>query len=270
MKFTYEFRTSDNVHHEGVISAVDRDAAYAELKARGIRPGRVAEAPGFFNKLFGRGKRWLTIGLLAAVLLVVGIWYLAAREELVVARVEAQEAREEAAEAKEIAFTFENTTRRQVIGDAAIIEKGIRSGWEDVFPYEGERFLASFAIPGVPAGLRNTTEVEVRAALARSAEESIGGRRLSGLEERQIAAIVEGMKSELRNFLASGKHTIVEYGRRLVARQEQEIAYYNRAKTEIDSLAKSGAGRDELYSLWEKRNAELRRIGVRLVALPED
>ena len=42
-------------------------------------------------------------------------------------------------------------TRRYPIGDAAIIEKGILTGWSDVFEHEGDRFLASFAVPGVKA-----------------------------------------------------------------------------------------------------------------------
>ena len=60
---------------------------------------------------------------------------------------------------------MDDTTRRQIIGDTAIIEKGIRTGWADVFDLEGERFLASFAIPGVPAGQRSTTVDEIRKAL---------------------------------------------------------------------------------------------------------
>ena len=58
-----------------------------------------------------------------------------------------------------------NQDRRQIIGDAAIIEKNIRNGWSDVFKLEGECFLASFAIPGVKAGQRNTSEKEFQAAL---------------------------------------------------------------------------------------------------------
>lgn len=68
MKFNYEYRTSDNKLHEGVVSAASRDDAFAVLKARGIRPGRVTEAPGVFNKLFGKGKRWIAIVALAVAL----------------------------------------------------------------------------------------------------------------------------------------------------------------------------------------------------------
>ena len=68
MKFNYEYRTSDNKLHGGVVSAASREDAFSMLKARGINPARVTEAPGFFNKLFGKGKRWIAICVLAAAL----------------------------------------------------------------------------------------------------------------------------------------------------------------------------------------------------------
>ena len=78
------------------------------------------------------------------------------------------------------AFIAEQT-RRQVIGDSAIVEKGILTGWADVFPEEGERFLASFAVPGVRARLRNTTAREIEAALGRKVEADEN----DGIEARQ-------------------------------------------------------------------------------------
>ena len=160
--------------------------------------------------------------------------------------------------------SFDDGTRRQVIGDTAVIEKGIRTGWAEVFPEEGERFLASFAIPGVPAGLRNTKVEEIEAALSRRIEQTAA----DGIEARQIKAMVEGMKGELRQFLADGG-TIVEYGEELVKRQEEELGYYTRAKAEIESAKKSGMSEAQVTELWEKRNAALRRMGVKLVPLPE-
>ena len=59
-------------------------------------------------------------------------------------------------------------------------------------------------------------------------------------------------------------------GQRLVQRQDQEIEYYNRAKSEIDAAVEARMPQDELLSLWESRNAQLRNIGVKLVPLPED
>ncbi len=247
MKFLYEYRTSDNIRHEGVVDASDRNAAFVVLKARGIRPIRLWDAPGIANKLFGKGKRWIAIVALAVVA-VVSVFYAFRTKEA----------------AREVLSDFHQRTRRQPIGDMAVIGKGIKTGWAEVFSEEGERFLASFAVPGVPAGLRATSEAEIQSALGRQ----IIPANDDAIEVRQIKAMVEGMKDELRCFLSDGG-TIVEYGQRLVARQEQELGYYNRAKTEIETLKKSGATEKELLDLWEDRNASLRRMGIRLISLPE-
>ena len=246
MKFLYEYRTPDNAKHNGVICASDREAAYAQLKKQGIKPCRFAEAPGILNKLFGKGKRWIAICVLALALAVSLAFAL-----------------RPSGRPFEIA-TFDSLTRRQVIGDVALIDQGIRDGWAAVFPEEGERFLASFAIPGVPAGLRNTTEAEVKAALSRkvvaTAEDSI--------EARQIKAMVEGMKQELREFLADGG-TVRQYGNRLVQRQESELAYYRRAKTEVERAFEGKASDKELSALLTKYNTGLRRMGIKLLVMPE-
>ena len=251
MKFLYEYRTPDNEKHGGKINASDKEAAYAALKRQGIKPCRFSEAPGFFNKLFGKGKRWMVIGVLGALCLVLA------------AVVYTQATRHEA---QGTAGIFDAVTRRQIIGDAAVIEKGIKEGWAEVFPEEGERFLASFAIPGVPAGQRSTTEEEIRRVLSAKCE--VRGGADEGIEARQIRAMVEGMKEELREFLRKGG-TIAAYGRKLVRRQEEEIAYYNRAKAEIENAQKAKMPAAQLNDLWEKRNESLRQMGIKLVPMPE-
>ena len=154
--------------------------------------------------------------------------------------------------------------RRQVIGDAAIIEKGIRNGWSDVFELEGERFLASFAIPGVKAGQRNTSEKEFAAALENKCIVAAS----DSLEARQIKAMVEGMKNEARRYLAAGG-SIVEYGKRLTERQDAEIAVYNRVKADLEKARKTMA-EAEFMTYWEKRNDELRNLGIRTAGLEQD
>lgn len=254
MRFNYEYRTSDNSRHAGVVDAVDEKAAYATLKAQGIRPSRLTEEPGFLNALLGKGKRWIAIAILALGVVAALIIASFARSEL-----EKTEARLEEARS-----TFDDRTRRQPIGDVAIIEKGIKTGWSDIFEYEGERFLAGFAVPGVPVSVRNTTKEEIEEALNRKIELT----EEDGLEARQIKAMVEGMKDELREFLAAGG-TIVAYGRRLVRRQDEEIGYYTRALNELEQLKKSGATEQALYDLWEARNDKLRKMGIKLLAMPE-
>lgn len=253
MKFCYEYRTSDNVRHTDVIVASDREAAFAALRAKGIRPGHLEEAPGLFNKLFGKGKRWLAISVLGVLCMVLG--FVALRTQRSALRT---------LNSTLAPLALDATMRRQILGDSAIIEKGIKTGWEDVFAEEGERFLASFAIPGVPAGLRNTTEDAIRAALERKVEPTDA----DTIEARQVKSIVEGMKAELRRFL-SRKGTIVEYGQRLVARQEEEIGYYNRAKTEVDQAKARGRSQKEIDALWTSWNDRLRQMGIKLIPMGE-
>ena len=246
MKFVYGYKTKGNETREGCISAPSRDAVYALLKKDGIRPFSVRLAPGFFNRLQSFGKRWLAIVLLFGVASALLVYLLLEKEV-----------------PSPIENTIESTMRRQPIGDAAIIEKGIRSGWDFAFPDMGERFLASFAIPGVPAGVKS---VDAKILLS-SLSKKTGATPEDGIEVRQIKSMVEGMKDEMRRFIAAGGSP-QQYGKLLVERQEQEIGYYTRAKVELDRLANSGASEEEIERLWEKRNEELRQMGIRLISMP--
>lgn len=246
MKFVYEYRTSDNVKHVGVVNAANRDAAFAILKSGGIKPSRLGEAPGLFNKLLGKGKRWLAIVILAILSVSMAI--------AIVRR----------SSNASVGVALDSQVRRQVIGDAVVIEKGIRSAWSAVFRFEGERFLAAFAIPGVPVARRNPSEQEIRAALSRKvlANES------DGIEARQVKSMVEGMKNELREYLESGG-TVFGYCQRLVERQEEEMRYFVHVRNELTAAERGGAKGRELEALWERRNEDLHRMGIRLVPMPD-
>ena len=247
MKFLYEYQDKANKRHKGTINAATRADAYAALKAQGIKPIHCDEAPGFFNLLFGRGKRWIAIIVLGVLCLVLGVII-------------------HSTPAPATYTPFDAPTRRQIIGDAAVVEKGIRTGWSDIFELEGDRFLASFAIPGTEPAVRNTTEEKLREALGNSpsvlASESVS------IEERQIRAIVFGMKCDISGLLKSG-WSLRDVGTALVRRQEQEIGYYNRAKTEVESAVKSGKPRPDVEQLLDLRNDSLRKLGIRTVSMPE-
>ena len=247
MKFLYEYRTKDNVRHEGVISAASRDAAFAALKAQGIRPGSVKEAPGLFNKLFGKGKRWIAIAVLAIVAIV--STFVALRNKSLVNPLQ----------------TIDDSMRRQILGDSAIIEKGIRTGWQDVFAKDGDRFFASFALPGQPPALVRVSVKDFESALLNGVEVQSS----DTLEARQIKAIVEGMKCEARVYIQEGG-TVDKYCRRLIRRQQEEIGYYNRAEREIQVASKNKVPAVELERLWEKRNSELRQMGIKPIPIPQN
>lgn len=238
------------------MDATSREAVFEALRAQGIKAIKVVAADGSKANGAPRGGR-PTVAIALLVLVVVALvgggslWLAdvghAGRTPLPTGSGE-----------------LLSPTRRQVIGDAFVVEKGIRTGWADVFAHEGERFLASFAIPGVQAAQRTSTEEELRAAL----ERKISPEPSDPLEVQQIKVMVEGMKDEMRRFVAAGG-TIAAYGRRLVERQEEELRYYNLVKNELDAAAAAKMPQSELLDLWERRNEDLRQMGIRLVPMPE-
>ena len=80
--------------------------------------------------------------------------------------------------------------------------------------------------------------------------------------------MVEGMKNEARRYIAAGG-TIVEYGKDLTERQDVEISVYNRVKADLDKARKAMKD-EEFMAYWEKRNDELRNLGIKTVGLGED
>ena len=232
------------------MDAESREAVFVALRKQGIKAIKVVAADGSKanGEIRGVRKRVLAASVVSAAILTGVLVYSLIPDS----------------QSSAAADFLTAQTRRQVVGDLAVIEKGIKEGWASIFPEEGERFLASFAIPGVPAGQRNTTEAEIRAALSRTVEVAPE----DGIEARQIKAMVEGMTEEARRFIAKGGK-IAAYGRKLVRRQEEEIAYYNRAKAEIEKAQKSNMPVAQLNELWEMRNESLRQMGVKLVPMPE-
>jgi hypothetical protein len=252
MKYTYAYKTSDGVRHEDSMNASSREEVFTALRAKGIKAIKVVAADGSKANGEVRGVRKRVVAVLIAIVaLGVGVCaYLGG-------------ALTGGSPVSGTAFQTDQA-RRQVIGDAAIIEKGILSGWSDVFALEGERFLASFAIPGVKAGQRNTSEKEFAAAL----EHKCAVADSDSLEARQIKAMVEGMKEEARRYLAAGG-TVVEYGKRLTERQDAEIAIYNRVKADLDKARKL-MSESAFMTYWEKRNDELRNLGIKTVGLSDE
>ena len=254
MKYIYAYKTSDGTRHEGSMKAASRDEVFAALRKQGIKAIKVVAADGSKanGEIHGVRKR-VVAALVAFVALGVGI----------VAYLSGTRSGGDLDDSATTAFAT-GQDRRQVIGDAAIIEKGIRNGWSDVFELEGERFLASFAIPGVKAGQRNTSEKEFTAAL----ENKCVVADSDSLEARQIKAMVEGMKNEARRYLAAGG-SIVEYGKRLTERQDAEIAIYNRVKEEVEKV-KTSLPEEDFIQYWERRNDELRNLGIKPIVLSDE
>ena len=177
MKYTYAYKTSDGVRHEATMNASSREEVFATLRKQGIKAIKVVASDGSKANGEVRGvRKRVVVSLLLVVTLIVGVasYFSGTRsvEDVAVSQLQADQ------------------TRRQIIGDVAIIEKGILTGWSEVFELEGDRFLASFAIPGVKPGQRNTSEAEFMRALENVCEVKPN----DSLEVRQIKAMVDGMK----------------------------------------------------------------------------
>ena len=252
MKYTYAYKTSDGIRHEDSMNASSREEVFEALRAKGIKAIKVVAADGSKANGEVRGVRKRAVAILVALVAVLtGLAvYLFGRSA-------------ENYQPSTINYHL-SPTRRQVIGDVAIIEKGIRTGWAEVFEREGDRFLASFAIPGVPAGQRSTSEEELRRAL----EGKVAPQPTDSIEVQQIKAMVEGMKEEARRYIAAGGSP-VGYGKRLVERQEAEIAIYNRVKGEIERIRKTMA-EDAFETYLEERNDELRNLGIKPIVDSRD
>ena len=157
-----------------------------------------------------------------------------------------------------LAFAAAAATPNASLG-TFIVSGAVKDGDNKVLAGDSGTLVRAVDVNG-----RAVAEAEVGAALSRKVEATPE----DGIEARQMKAMVEGMKDELRRYLAKGGK-IASYGRRVVRRQEEEIAYYNRAKTEIENAKKSKMPAAQLNDLWEKRNESLRQMGVKLVPMPE-
>ena len=186
MKFLYEYRTTKNELRHGEISSPDRDSVYAQLKAHGIHPSRVSEAPGFFNKLFGKGKRWLAIAALGAIVAYVFFQRLAVD-----------------------AFAVSPLPRHFI--DISNINL------DEFFSDQTDRFLAEFAIPGrLPAPVPAPESLDVKSPV------KIGANDPPGV--RELKQVVAGMKADARKHLA-GDDGPARFIAWLEERQRMEATY---------------------------------------------
>ena len=199
MRFDYEYRTSDNVRHTGTIRASSRDAAYAALKAQGIRPGSVTDAPGFLNILFGKGKRWIAIGILAFVAM-----------GLVVSRVRNPP-------------PPRPDPRAATPAPRHFVDLGDGIDLAAVFADAGERFLAYYALPGVRFEVPNAPK-----ELANCLKHTILIEPDDSEAAIELKRIVTGMKDDMRSYLSSDFGNVAAYVLRLEERQAMESEYRQR------------------------------------------
>ena len=239
----------------GEVSASTKDAVFCILKEKGIRPSKVYEAPGFFNKLFGKCKRWIVIAVLVAVIAGMSLHQVfrgVSDEEVSVERLYVDNG------------FARPIDRRQIWGDEAVINMAAKSNWKVIFPNPADRLLSLFAQPGFMVPVFPRVPSTIKSDFERALNERFVIAESDLDEYKQMKCIVEGMKMELREYLAAGG-SLEGYFRRLVARQKEEADFLKKAQERLNAQIKSGV---DPFEAWQNTNKILRGQGLKTIVMP--
>lgn len=270
MKFIYQYRTSKNELRDGVVSAPDREAAFSQLKRDGIKPAWLKEAPGFWNKLLGKGKRWIVIIALALVILFL-IPFKAL--EVVDGEIYGSKSSKIQDEANsEISDRYSDSLgnaipleRKQIWGDEAIVREGVGCGWRNIFTAEADRLFARFVQPGFSIE-RVLVTPDIEEEMIRLSKERVAIKPDDFEEHKQVKCIVAGMRVEFQEYLRAGGNAR-SYVQCLVDRQNYEMQLLKREKSALADYAKTNT-QDSVRLKWSATNQRLRNMGLPVLDCP--
>ena len=258
MKYTYAYKTSDGIRHEDSMNASSREEVFEALRTKGIKAIKVVAADGSKANGEVRGVRKRVVAVLVALAAVcVGVIAYIGGERT---------------GANVAANPAVSSPRHQIYGDPAVMEGLERGDFGEVLPHEGDRMLAVFAQPGRfmcakganPRYLATAQDVAF-AAYAKdelSPERDIVIAPEDPREIKELKQIVNGMREELRGYLANGNGTTRSFWRRLNERTTSEMQIYERTRRELE--------KEKSTEIWEQKNAALRRLGLRTITNPND
>ena len=240
MTYGYAYKTPDGTRHEDTFAAKSKEEVFSSLRAKGVKPIKVWE----IHSRFYVSRRTRLIIILALALAASLVYTIRLRHS--------------ALRTPHSALT---APRHQIYGDPAIWENIERDNFATVFAHEGDRLLAAYAIPGRPfRGFKGMAQGELVKLLEACKDEDIAIAATDTAEAAELKRIVQGMKEELRWYLADGVGTIPRYLMRLNERQDEEQRIYERTRQELENCT------DE--TLREERNAALRAMGLRTIPRP--
>ena len=261
MKYTYAYKTSDGMRHEDMMNAASREEVFAELRKRGIKAIKVVAADGSKANGEMRGVRKRAVAalvVLAAISAGVVAFFSGTRTAAVVA-----------------ANSAAVSPRHQIYGDPAIVETFERGDFSNVLTREGDRLLAVFAQPGRLMCARGVnprrwvvgngelgTVFEAYAKNELAANKDIQISTGETREIRELKQMVNGIRDEMRTYLANGNGTPRSFWRRLNERTLSEIQIYERTKRELE--------KEQSTQAWEEKNEALRRLGLRTIPFPNE
>lgn len=277
MKYTYAYKDSCGKRHEESIEADSRDAAFAALRAQGIRPIKVVAADGSVENGSAapvRRRMWKSTAL--AVFLVIAamclVAYIAVREGNGPDVIMTPQG--------PVSFSIATPLARQRIsGDRERIENIPTN----LFAHVGEAFLARYAEPGrsvEQVAIANPDSLFTRDVLKSAIR--VASNDLT--EYVDLKRIVVGMKREMCAYIEGGG-TVRDYLAELAKRQRLEVSYRDQAAKRLEGLIAAHAAaklgdevsetekQDSLalaYDFWLKANAQLQSMGIYPLELPDE
>ena len=160
--------------------------------------------------------------------------------------------------------------RHQIYGDPVIVGALERGDFTAVLSREGDRLLAIFAQSGKLMCARGADPRRLPQAQADSfaayaateltAEQDVQLIDGDSREVKELKQIVNGMRAEIREYLANGNGTPRTFWRRLNERTTQEMQIYERTRRELE--------KETSEEVWEQKNDALRRLGLRTIPNP--
>ena len=165
-----------------------------------------------------------------------------------------------------------HSPRHQIYGDPVVMERFERGDFDRILPREGDRMLAWFAEPGklmCPKGVvpqrptpRQMACFGIYAEKELSADRDLTLDANEPRETRELKQIVNGMREELRAYLANGNGTPRSFWRRLIERISEEMRIYERVRRELEN--------EKSDAVWSQKNDALRRLGLRTIPNPKE
>ena len=241
------------------MNASSREEVFAALRAKGIKAIKVVADDGSKANGEVRGVRKRVVAVLVALAAVcagVVAYYIGGE------RTGANVAPDPAV----------SSPRHQIYGDPAIVSRFESGDFTEVLPRDGDRLLAIFAQPGklmCPKGADPRHLVEADAILFANYAKSLlrpedDLQILPGTprEVQELKQIVNGMREEMREYLANGNGNARSYWRRLNERTLAEIRICERTRSELE--------RETSPVVWEQKNDALRRLGLRTIPNPNE
>jgi len=240
------------------MEANSRDEVFQVLRGRGIRPIKVVAADGSKANGEVRGlRKRVVFALVAFAAAVAGVIAYLGGERTGAATAANPEA---------------VSPRHQIYGDPATMEGLERGDFAAHLPRVGDQMLAVFAQPGKLMCAKGANprllDATMEAALAGYAKDELSVESDIAIdageerELRELKQIVNGIREEMREYLANGNGTPRSFWRRLNERTTQEMQIYERTRRELE--------KETSEEVWEQKNDALRRLGLRTIPNPGD